>query len=87
MDDRAPRSGPPAEGVERLASLDRLNEMFRDTTITRDRMLAELQDETHLLHCRAALALARGDEVRSHQLTLMATEVAFLASTFTGSRR
>lgn len=82
MDERAPGSEQPSAGVERLGSLDRLSEMLCDTTLTRDRLLAEMQDETHLLRCRAALAQARGDQTMSRQLDLLATEVARLASTF-----
>lgn len=82
MDDRAPRSERPVEDVQRLASLDRLSEMFRDTSLTRDKLLAELQDEANLLRCRAALAQAGGDQHTSRQLGLIAAEVAYLASTF-----
>jgi hypothetical protein len=82
MDERAPRSGQRSVDVERLASLDRLNELLSDTTLTRDRLLAEMQDEINLLRCRAALAQTRSDHDLSRQLDLVANEVAYLASTF-----
>jgi hypothetical protein len=82
MDERAPRSRQQPARVQRLASLDRLNEMLLDPTLSRDRMLARMQDEAHLLRSEAALAMARGDATRSCQLNLIATEVLWLADTF-----
>ncbi|HEY1973614.1 MAG TPA: hypothetical protein VGH89_37090, partial [Pseudonocardia sp.] len=78
MDDAIPRSQQPTADVERLASLDRLTELFDQPGLTRDRLLAAIQEESHVLRAEAARAKSLGDRTLARQLDLMAAEVARL---------
>jgi hypothetical protein len=80
MDDAIPRPQPPTTDVQRLASLDRLTELFDQPGLTRDRILAAFQEESHVLSAEAARAKSLGDRTLARQLDLMAAEVARLGT-------
>lgn len=81
MDNPQP-SARSATAMNRLAALDRLYEVLSEPGLTRDRMLAELQEQAHALASEAAAAEADGDRTLSRQLRLVAREVAWLAKSW-----
>ncbi|HZZ45761.1 MAG TPA: hypothetical protein VFE65_02625 [Pseudonocardia sp.] len=81
MDNPQP-SARSATAMDRLAALDRLYEVLSEPGLTRDRILAELQEQVHALASQAATAEAGGDRTLARQLQLVAHEVAWLAKSW-----
>lgn len=65
--------------MDRLAALDRLYEVLGEPGLTRDRILAEFQEQAHALTSQAAAAEADGNPTLARQLHLVAREIEWLA--------
>jgi hypothetical protein len=77
--DNPQSSSQSATAMGRLVALDRLYEVLSEPGLTRDRILAELQEQAHALTSQAATAEANGDPTLATQLQLVAREIAWLA--------
>lgn len=77
--DNPQSSSRSAPSVGRLAALDRLYDVLSEPGLTRDRILAEFQEQSHALTSQAAEAEADGEPALARQLRLVAREVAWLA--------
>ena len=77
--DNPQSSSRSAPAMGRLVALDRLYEVLSEPGLTRDRILAELQEQSHALTSQATEAEADGDPALARQLQLIAREVAWLA--------